>query len=179
MKKKKRRARRQATEASLTITSLMDTMTIILVFLLLNFRADVVEVDHSDDLKIPLSTAEQIPGLAVNLVVSRRSIAVDGEWVVDLDRAVDPSSGGETFAIPNAARDGRSIPRLRDVLERKSDTARRLSRATAADEPDLGGEILLQVDRRIPFSVVRDVLYTAGQADFGRFRFVVISTTAG
>ncbi len=177
--KKKRRARRQTTEASLTITSLMDTMTIILVFLLLNFRADVVEVEHSDDLKIPLSTADQIPGLAVNLVVSRRSIEVDGEWVVDLERGVDPNTGAETFAIPSAERDGRSIRRLLDVLERKSDTARRLGQATAAAEPDLGGQILLQVDRRIPFSVVRDVLYTAGKAEFGRFRFVVISTTAG
>jgi hypothetical protein len=154
-------------------------MTIILVFLLLNFRADAVEVEQSDDLKIPLSTAEATPGLAVSLVVSRRSIAVDGEWIVDLERTVDPNTGGETYALPRADVEGRNIPRLLDVLERKSDTARRLGQATAADEADLGGEILLQVDRRIPFSVVRDVLYTAGQADFGRFRFVVISTTAG
>jgi biopolymer transport protein ExbD len=177
--RKRRRPRRQTTEASLTITSLMDTMTIILVFLLLNFRADAVEVPHSDDLKIPLSTADELPGLAVSVVVSRRNIEVDGEFVVDLERTLHPATGAETFAIPDVERDGQTISRLLDVLERKADAARRLGRATAADEVDLGGEILLQVDRRMPFSVVRDVLYTAGKADFGRFRFVVISTTAG
>jgi biopolymer transport protein ExbD len=170
-KRRHRKPRRQSTSATLTITSLMDTMTIILVFLLMNFGSDEVQVEGSEDLNLPTSTAE-VPGrFTVNVVVSRRSIAVDGERVVEIERATDPATGAETFTIPETTR-------LAEALRRKAGTARPQTAPDGVESPEVR-EILLQVDRRMPFSVVREVMATAGEAGFGSFRFVVISTTAG
>ena len=146
-------------------------MTIILVFLLMNFGSDEVQVEGSEDLHLPSSTAE-VPGrFTVNVVVSRRSIAVDGERVVELERATDPATGAETFVVPE-------MSRLADALRRKAASARPQTSPEGEESAEVR-EVLLQVDRRMPFSVVREVLAAAGDAGFGSFRFVVISTTAG
>jgi len=42
-----------------------------------------------------------------------------------------------------------------------------------ADVVPFKGRLLLQCDREIPFSLLREVMYTAGQAQFGEFKFVV------
>jgi biopolymer transport protein ExbD len=170
-KKRPRKPRRQVAAASLTITSLMDTMTIILVFLLMNFGSDDVQVEGSDDLHLPTSTAD-VPGrFTVNVVVSRRSIAVDGDRVIEIERATDPATGAETFVVPD-------MSRLADALRRKAGSARPQTGPDGEQKPDVR-EVLLQVDRRMPFSVIREVMAAAGDAGFGSFRFVVISTTAG
>ena len=177
MARRKSKVRRQATSANLTITSLMDTMTIILVFLLMNFGSDEVHVEGSDDLHLPSSTADVVGRFTVNVVVSRRDIAVDGERVVDLALDTD-ATGAETLAIPETAKEGERVVRLYDALRRKVDAARTGPLVAQEGQPEVR-EILLQVDRRMPFHVVRDVLSTAADAGFGSFRFVVISTTAG
>ena len=169
-KRRVRKPRRQSASATLTITSLMDTMTIILVFLLMNFGANDVQVEGSDDLHLPTSTAD-VPGrFTVNVVVTRRSIAVDGERVAELVRETD-ATGAETYAAPD-------LERLSAVLAQKVEGARKAELPEGEGESEIR-EVLLQVDRRMPFSVIREVMATAGAAGFGSFRFVVISTTAG
>ena len=54
----KKKSRRQGTDAGLSITSMMDMMTIILVFLLKNYSTTDISVAPSDDLQIPLSVAK-------------------------------------------------------------------------------------------------------------------------
>lgn len=170
----KKKARRQSTEGSLSITSMMDMMTIILVFLLKSYQTDDVSVAPSDDLQIPISSAEKAPKLAVNVVVSRKDIVVDGEWVVDLERAVSEETGDEVLSIPGEEKRGQMVSKLYDVLLEKAESAKDLGARTQSDDFDFKGEVLLQVDKRMPFSVVREVMFTAGQAQFGNFRFVVI-----
>ena len=85
----KKKQRRGDNEAGLTITSMMDMMTIILVFLLKSYSTEDISVAPSDDLIIPVSSAKKAPKLAVNLVVSRMEIVVDGGWVLDLEKGVD------------------------------------------------------------------------------------------
>jgi biopolymer transport protein ExbD len=61
------------------------------------------------------------------------------------------------------------------VLQQKAADAKALGER-AGSKADMGfkGQILLQVDRDMPFNVVRSVMYTAGQAQFGEFKFVVV-----
>ncbi len=153
---------------------MMDMMTIILVFLLKSYQTDDVSVAASDDLQIPLSSAERAPKLAVNVVVSRKDIVVDGEWVLDLEQAVNEETGSEEVLVPGEEKRGQLVSKLYDVLLEKAETAKDLGSRAGADEFDFKGEVLLQVDKRMPFSVVREVMFTAGQAQFGNFRFVVI-----
>lgn len=169
----KRKLRRQSDDAGLNITSMMDMMTIILVFLLKSYSTDDVSVAPSKDLQVPISSAEKAPKLAVNVVVSQREIVVDGEQVLTLDRVAD-DQGIEVTAVPADEKRGQLISALYDRLLEKAETAKDLAMRTGSEEFEFKGEILLQCDKRLPFSVIREVMFTAGQAQFGNFRFVVI-----
>lgn len=168
-----RRSRRHLAEADLNITSLMDMLTIILVFLLKSFSTEDISVRPSTDLEIPVSSAVKAPKLAVNVVVSRREILVDGVPVVTLERVSD-DRGGDSVRIPASEKQGLVVNKLFKVLEEKSIVARRLDAGTEAEDLEFQGQVLLQCDRRVPFSLLREVMHTAGQAKFDEFRFVVI-----
>lgn len=169
----RRKNRRNAADAGLNITSMMDMLTIILVFLLKSFSTDEIAVRPSTDLEIPVSSAAKAPKVAVNLVVSRREILVDGVPVVTLENTLD-SRGLESVRIPAAAKMGLLVSDLFRVLDDKAQVARGADAHTDAEDRDFRGQVLLQCDRRVPFSLLREVMHTAGQAKFDEFRFVVI-----
>lgn len=154
-------ARKQPEEAKMNITSLMDIMTIILVFLLKSYSTEDIQITPSDDLTLPASSSKKPPKLAVNAVVSKTGIMVDGVKVVD----VMGSSVGEEY------KRGTMISPLFDSLKEKADAAKAIADRSPANP--FTGRILLQVDKDIPFALVREVMYTAGQAQFGEFKFVV------
>jgi biopolymer transport protein ExbD len=155
------KARRRADDAKLQITSLMDIMTIILVFLLKSYSTDDIQIAPSDDLRLPTSSAQQAPELAVNTVVSQTGILVDGVKVVDV-------AGG---AVGEEYKRGMLISPLFDTLKEKADEAKAIAETRATIT--FSGRILLQCDKDIPFALVREVMYTAGQAQFAEFKFVV------
>jgi len=148
-------------DAKLEITSLMDIMTIILVFLLKSYSTEDIQIAPSDDLRLPVSTAGKSPEMAVNAVISQSGILVDGVKVVDV-------SGGE---VGDEYKRGTLISPLFDILKEKADEAKAI--AESRQTISFSGRILLQCDRNIPFSLVREVMYTAGQAQFAEFKFVV------
>lgn len=172
----KKKSRRDTTDGGLSITSMMDMMTIILVFLLKSYSTDDVSVAPSKDLQVPISSAEKAPKLAVNVVVSQSQIVVDGDEVLALERVQD-DSGAEVTAVPASEKRGQLISSLYERLLEKAETAKDLAMRTGAEEFEFKGEVLLQCDKRLPFSVIREVMFTAGQAQFGNFRFIVIKAS--
>ena len=76
--------------------------------------------------------------------------------------------------VPDEEKRGQLISTLYDVLLEKAETAKDLGARTGSADFDFKGEVLLQCDRRLPFSVIREVMFTSGQAQFGNFRFIVI-----
>jgi len=168
-----KKARRQEVDTNLNINSMMDMMTIILVFLLKSYSATDVSVAPSDDLTLPFSSAQKAPEVAVNLVLEQGRILVDGVPVVTLTKQTDEKSGKELVAVPESEMQGQNIGELYEVLYEKAEQAKALG--DRSNNPDLAfkGRILLQVDKEMPYSVLRSVMYTAGQAQFGEFKFVV------
>jgi biopolymer transport protein ExbD len=158
--------RRKVDELRLEITSLMDIMTIILVFLLKSYSTEDIQIAPSDDLRLPVSTASVAPQLAVNTVISQAAIIVDGVRVVDVNGGV----------VGDEYKRGTLISPLFDILKEKADDAKAI--AEGRQGINFSGRILLQCDRNIPFSLVREVMYTAGQAQFAEFKFVVYGAGA-
>lgn len=129
-------------------------------------------------LSLPESTAEVFPRLRCHLVVDRESVAVDGVRVLRLETAQD-ADGRPVLVVPDDDTRGMLITALYDRLlekfeDEKLGASAREALAVLAQRPELvrEGELLLSIDRDTPFSVVRQVLYTAGQAQFGTFLFV-------
>ena len=169
-----KKARRSQGGDELNITSMMDMMTIILVFLLKSYSTSDVSVAPSDNLQLPTSTAQKQPELAVNLVVAKNQLVVDGVPVMALTQVPDDERPGQNMiAVPEDELRGNVISKLYDRLLEKAEAAKALGSKSAKGEFEFKGRILLQVDRDMPFSVLRTVMYTAGQAQFGEFKFVV------
>ena len=169
-----KKAARKQEEGGLTITSMMDMMTIILVFLLKSYSTDDISVAASDDLVLPVSTTMVKPQLAVNLVVTKSLVVVDGVEVLRLTEEADEENPGEMLlTVPEDEKKGRLITLLYDRLLEKAEDAKQLAEMTGSEDHEFKGRILLQCDKELPFSVIGDVMYTAGQAQFAEFRFVV------
>ena len=168
------KARRHTVDASLNINSMMDMMTIILVFLLKSYSTSDISVAPSDDLQLPTSSSQKAPELAVNLVVASNQIVVDGVPVLNLDKTPDEENPGQNLTtVPEDEKRGQVITKLYDRLLEKAESSKALGERSGSTEHEFKGRILMQVDRNMPFAVVREVMYTAGQAQFGEFRFVV------
>lgn len=172
-----KKPRRISLSEDLNITSMMDMFTIILVFLLKSYSTEDISVAASAEMQLPLSTSAVKPKLAVNVVVSKVGIIVDGVPIMALTKKPD-ETGREWIAVPDEEKKGQMITRLYDRLLEKAEQAKRIAEATASEEHAFKGEILMQCDKELPFSVIREVMYTAGQAQFSNFRFVVYSTTS-
>jgi biopolymer transport protein ExbD len=167
-----RRARRKAREAEgeireLNIVAMMDMMTIILVFLLKSYQASTINVNMGADLTVPQSTTQLRPQENITVTVSMREVAVNDRKVVEIQ-------GG---LIPAAAKEGRRadafyVGAVHDALKREVDKQKYIARYNK-DAP-FAGRINVVADRRIPYRTLMEVLYTAGQAELGEYKFMVL-----
>jgi len=169
-----KQARRREVEDGLNITSMMDMMTIILVFLLKSYSTQDISVAPSEDLELPVSSVKKAPEVAVNVVVSKKNIVVDGVPVLNLEHVPDEDNPGQKkLQVPEDERNGQLIESLLDELSKKAETAKDLGQQTGSDDHSFKGRLLIQCDKKLPFEVLRQVMYTAGQAQFSEFKFVV------
>ena len=97
----------------------------------------------------------------MNTVITKSGILVDGVTIVDV-------AGG---SVGDEYKRGTLISPLFDILKEKADEAKAI--AESRQTVSFTGRLLLQCDRDIPFSLLREVMYTAGQAQFAEFKFVV------
>ncbi len=131
-----------------------------------------------DPLVLAESTAEQPPVLRCHLVLNREAIVVDGVQVLTLEERRQ-DGGATVLAVPDGDKRGQLIAPLYDrLLDRREQEVldqaawRSLAVLTQREELARDGELLVSVDVDTPFSVLREALYTAGQARYGSFLFV-------
>ncbi len=158
-------------EQSLNIYPLMDVMTILLVFMIMQFAQDTANVVESADLQIPYSTSQTEVEQALPVQISRTEIVVDGHQVLTLRNGiVDPSQkqGGGT---------GFLITPLHNVLTQHRDRLKLIARMNAARP--FTGTVQIIADKRTPFRTLSEVIYTLGQAEFSNIHFVVLQSSQG
>jgi biopolymer transport protein ExbD len=80
--------------------------------------------------------------------------------------------------VADSDKKGQLISDLYEKLLEKAETAKdQAQNLETIDGMGFKGQIMLQCDRSLPFSLIREVMYTAGQAQFGEFKFVVVKTS--
>lgn len=114
---------------------------------------------------LAISDSTQPDELAVRVVVGDGRISVDGSPVLSL---------GAGQRVAEADRKGALIRPLFDVLQRKADDLKAMSQQFGLD---FDGLILIALARDVPYDTVMEVMYTAGQAQFGDLRFQVSGPT--
>ena len=143
-------------EGELNMNSMMDMMTIILLFLLKSFSTDGALVAPSQDLTLPTSFQTEKPKKELNVAISQDAIIVNDIPIVSLS-SLHP--------------DEMMIPSLNLKLAEYAQKEKQL-------ELDVGKEfthqVIIQGDRTIPFDVLIKVMYTCSQSDFYKMRLLTV-----
>jgi biopolymer transport protein ExbD len=164
----KRKARAAEGEVSeLNITAMMDMMTIILVFLLKSYQASTINVTMTADLTVPQSTTQLIPQDNIGLTVSMKEILVGERRVVEIQNGIVPAAvkeGGKADSFYVAA--------VYDALKKEVDKQKYIAQFNK--NAPFTGRVNVVADKRVPYRTLMEVLYTAGQAELGEYKFMVM-----
>lgn len=166
--KKAARRKREQPDMPLIITSLMDAFTIILCFLLKTYGSDPVNITQSNELRLPGSISKQALKAATTVAITRNAILVDDRRVLDLrDGAVDASD----------KRDGATGFFINPLFDAMSEAAQNQKLiASRNSQITFDGLALVLGHKTTTFRTLTEVLYTAGQAEYSQFKFVVVQT---
>jgi biopolymer transport protein TolR len=133
----------------------IDMMTILVVFLLAH-TADVDILPNTKNISIPQSLSDRKPSAAVVVMVTKDSVYVDGELVGSVGDLV--------------ANQGTSFVPLKTAL--LAQNARSLRTADQTDPAKR--EVTIMGDKSTPYSVLKKIMMTCSDADYGKVSFAVV-----
>ncbi len=145
--------------ATLNLVSLMDIFTILVFFLLVN-SSDVETLPNAKDLQLPESIAEEKAKETVVILIGEEDIIVQGVPVVKVAVVL--------------ARKGNYIPELRQALKSQND---RVLRREAQDDI-AGREVTIMGDKEIPYRLLKKVMATCTQSDYGQISLAVLQKSS-
>lgn len=164
--KKAARRNKPPDEGALTMTSLMDIVSIIVIYLLKSYGSDPVVIMPTAGQKIPMSGADAPIQEGTPVYISKRAITFGNQTIVQLDENGD---------IDPAAMQGHLIGPLYDLMAEEADKAK----ATAGSKnEEWEGRVILVGDQAMKFSTLVALMYTAGKAEFREYAFCVIQQNA-
>jgi len=144
---------------SLNLVSLMDIFTILVFFLLVN-SSEVEELPNARDIRLPESIAETKGRESVIVLVTDTEVLVQGKTVGQVDEILASSD----FVIPG----------LRAELVAQADRAL----LDSGDDADAEREVTIMGDREIPYSLLKRVMATCTDANYGRVSLAVLQKTS-
>ena len=171
-RKRKRVVQREDLDRTIQLDMLpmMALFTIILCYLLQSYSTDPVQITPTPGTLLPKSTTDLAPQEAVQLAISDRVILVEDQKVAEV-------KNGRVSAEFKKDRNPASmyIPPLYDALKKAGDKQKMFARYNKKkQELQFKGLLTIIADRRVPFRLLTEVLYTAGQAEYGAYKFAVI-----
>jgi biopolymer transport protein ExbD len=140
------------------LTSLIDVMTCLLIYLLQSFSTEGEIVSGSRDLLLPESSATQTPKLMVVLTVNNEYILAENVMVANVKDVL--------------ASDDMVIAGLDQWLETRRLTTEKIGQYHS--KVKFTGEITIQGDKRIRFRILKKIMYTCGQQGFNNFSLAVL-----
>ena len=145
-----RKSRKYGEDVPFSITSMMDMMTIILVFMIKNLDAEGQLLTQAENLILPISVSKKQPTeVSLTVVIDKEFVVVDNKKIV----ATDEVFKQEDLCV---------APVLAELHERRK--AER-DAALASNQPgDGAGNVVVQIDKNIPYDVMYKVMATCGIA---------------
>jgi biopolymer transport protein ExbD len=154
-----KRHKRHKAGGALNLVSLMDIFTILVFFLLVN-SSDVEVLPNAKDIQLPESIAEQKAKETVVILIGEENIIVQGTPVVSVRDVM--------------RRRGNDIPELRQALLSQND---RVLRKEAQDDI-AGREVTIMGDRDIPYRLLKKVMATCTESDYGQISLAVLQKSS-
>jgi biopolymer transport protein TolR len=154
---KRHRKRKHGTEGGghMTLVPFIDMLMILVVFLLVH-TSDVDVLPNSKNISIPESISDKKPTPSVVVMITKDDLLVDGRSVAKVS---------DVMAATDAV-----IEPLKQALQSQADTVL----ADAAKQDLAKREVTILGDRHTPYSVLRKVMATCTDADYGKVSLAVI-----
>jgi biopolymer transport protein ExbD len=178
----RRGRKRIQTSFELQLTSMLDVLVIILVFLLKTYSATINNFTTVPGLSLPVSASLDNPPDSLQLIVTPESMTFENERILEF--VVTAASAGDTEAVyrikpVDMDEGGRRIVPLYDALVKARDKAELLrAKSTvrdAAGQPlPFEGVLAIQADKQIRYDTIRRIMYTAATAGYKVFRFLAV-----
>ena len=154
---RKCKARTQLKGFKPQLTSLVDAMTILLIYLLQSFSTEGEILTVSRELELPESSAQKKPELRVTLTVNSKYILAENQIV---DKVPEIMESEELI-----------IPGLYQWLGKRREATEKISQYS--DKTKFKGEITILGDKRIRFRLLKKIMYTCGQQEYNNFSLAV------
>ena len=157
--KRVKRRKRVLSESNIDITSLLDILVILLVFLLSVYSSSDFEIKLVKDLSLPSSNSSLMGNQAIVVQVDAQGIIWFGEK--KLGRADDWKHSDTFDALLNIlTKKGESMPK-RELASKNGQSQR------------TGKEINIVFDENLHYGVLHKLMHTSALAGFSEFKFIV------
>jgi biopolymer transport protein TolR len=144
----------------MVLVPFIDMMTILVVFLLVH-TADTEILPNTKNISIPMSISEKKPRATVVVMVTRDAMYVNGRAVARIDEVM--------------ASESNVIEPLRAALRDQADRV-----LVEASRDDIGErEVTIMGDKTVPFRVLKRIMATCTDADYGKVSLAVIEREGG
>ena len=164
-----KRAKKEALD--LDITSLLDILVIMLVFLLNSYSTAGFVVDLPRGVNLPMSEeSEMISTSGINIQVSPTTIWVDDEEVLNVQELMQ-------YPERNLDLNERRIVPLYDKLQAKKLQIKEITKSSPSAS-DFSGMANLVIDESIRYSLVKKIMFTIAEAGFQQYKFIVMGEEA-
>lgn len=158
-KAEKSKRSRWRSAGTLNLVSLMDIFTILVFFLLVN-SADVETLSGKTSVVLPESVSTKKPQETLVLVVDNNNLVLQGRNIVSLDQLNE--------------QDGVLIAPLKTELEFQY---QKLAKGNGASEQT--GSITIMGDKSIPYRLLKKIMMTCADANFGNISLAVQQKALG
>jgi biopolymer transport protein ExbD len=159
------RVKRNKKEAlELDITSLLDILVILLVFLLRSYNSSGVVLNVPKGIALPRSASQSPNNTGVIVQVSPSKIWVDNEIIIDSSEVTSKKQVED--------QGGRRIFPLYDSLVKKRQEIQALSKSSPKAKK-FSGIVNLVIDKTIKYKYVKKIMHTCAEAGYKSYKFVV------
>ena len=139
----------------MTLVPFIDMLMILVVFLLVH-TTDVDVLPNSKNISIPESISDKKPEPSVVVMITKEDLLVDGRAVAKVSDIV---AGDDTVIAP-----------LKEALQSVGDSVL----ADAAKQDIADRTVTILGDRHTPYAVLRKVMATCTDADYGKVSLAVV-----
>ena len=151
----KRHRKREHGGSHMALVPFIDMLTILVVFLLVH-TSDVEVLANTKNITIPLSVSDKKPRETVVVMITKDELLVDGRVVATVDEVTRSKSV--------------VIAALRQELKSQADK----TLVGAAQQSIADREVTVMGDRTIPYEVLKKVMATCTDADYGKVSLAVL-----
>jgi biopolymer transport protein ExbD len=155
---------RRSTNAELNVVPMVDMMTMLVIFLLQQYSATGDVLSMQKDVRLPEASHGQAIELAPTVIISGEQVVVTGQKVADV---ADLDRDAGYLNIPALEEKLREQRKLWDVLH-QNDPGRKWD-----------GMINIQADQKVPFRIVKRVMYSCGIAGYFNLNFAALDVKTG